>query len=382
MSWFDGLLYPIMVVVAWIMVQFHTALDWLGLDPAGGTAWALSIVGLVIVMRIILIPLFFKQIKASRGMQMLAPDMKKIQAKYKGKTDPASREAMSRETMELYKKHGTNPFSSCLPILAQSPIFFALFRVLNSLPLLASGTYPRPNLGPLTQDLAAQAESATILGAPLSATFMNATQFGDAASNVRIVTIILVVAMSLTTFTTQRQLTMKNMPPAALEGPMAQQQKMLMYVFPLIFAFSGVNFPIGVLIYWTTTNLWSMGQQFYTIRKMPAPGSQAEAAMQARKAKRAAAHGITLEADGGVPSIEERPVSGQRQQPVRKDRARKRPTGPAGAVVPAATEPEVAPAPAEADSAESAAPGIAVTPKKKRKGTGGTGTGARRPEIP
>lgn len=331
MSWFDGLLYPIMVAVAWIMVQFHSLLTWLGLDPAGGAAWGFSIVGLVIVMRIILIPLFFKQIKASRGMQMLAPDMKKIQAKYKGKTDPASREAMSRETMELYRKHGTNPFSSCLPILAQSPIFFALFRVLNSLPQLADGTYPRPNLGPLTQELAAQAESATILGAPLSATFMNAAQFGDAAANVRVVTIILVVAMSLTTFTTQRQLTMKNMPPAALEGPMAQQQKMLMYVFPLIFAFSGVNFPIGVLIYWTTTNLWSMGQQFYTIRRMPAPGSQAEAALKARQAKKASHKGLSIE-ESDTLTIEEKPVSGQRQQPVGKARAKKqRPAGAPGA---------------------------------------------------
>jgi len=331
MSWFDGLLYPIMVAVAWIMVQFHSLLTWLGLDPAGGAAWGFSIVGLVIVMRIILIPLFFKQIKASRGMQMLAPDMKKIQAKYKGKTDPASREAMSRETMELYRKHGTNPFSSCLPILAQSPIFFALFRVLNSLPQLANGTYPRPNLGPLTQDLAAQAESATILGAPLSATFMNAAQFGDAASNVRWVTVILVVAMSATTFLTQRQLTMKNMPPAALEGPMAQQQKMLMYVFPLIFAFSGVNFPIGVLIYWTTTNLWSMGQQFYTIRRMPAPGSQAEAALKARQAKKASHKGLSIE-ESDTLTIEEKPVSGQRQQPVGKARAKKqRPAGAPGA---------------------------------------------------
>ncbi|WP_147795079.1 membrane protein insertase YidC [Cellulomonas sp. Y8] len=331
MSWFDGLLYPIMVAVAWIMVQFHSLLTWLGLDPAGGAAWGFSIVGLVIVMRIILIPLFFKQIKASRGMQMLAPDMKKIQAKYKGKTDPASREAMSRETMELYRKHGTNPFSSCLPILAQSPIFFALFRVLNSLPQLAAGDYPRPNLGPLTQELAAQAESATILGAPLSATFMNAAEFGTAASNVRWVTIILVVAMSLTTFTTQRQLTMKNMPPAALEGPMAQQQKMLMYVFPLIFAFSGVNFPIGVLIYWTTTNLWSMGQQFYTIRKMPAPGSQAEAALKARQAKKASHKGLSIE-ESDTLTIEEKPVGGQRQQPVGKARAKKqRPASTPGA---------------------------------------------------
>lgn len=339
MAWFDSILYPIMVAVAWIMVQFHSLLTWLGLDPAGGAAWGLSIVGLVIVMRIILIPLFFKQIKASRGMQMLAPDMKKIQAKYKGKTDPASREAMSRETMELYRKHGTNPFSSCLPILAQSPIFFALFRVLNSLPQLADGSYPRPNLGPLTQELAAQAESATILGAPLSATFMNAAEFGTAAANVRWVTVILVVAMSATTFLTQRQLTMKNMPPAALEGPMAQQQKMLMYVFPLIFAFSGVNFPIGVLIYWTTTNLWSMGQQFYTIRRMPAPGSQAEAALKARQAKKASHQGLSIE-ESDTLTIEEKPVGGQRQQPVGKARAKKqRPAGTPGAATGTAPAP-------------------------------------------
>jgi YidC/Oxa1 family membrane protein insertase len=379
MSWFDGLLYPIMVAVAWIMVQFHSLLTWLGLDPAGGAAWGFSIVGLVIVMRIILIPLFFKQIKASRGMQMLAPDMKKIQAKYKGKTDPASREAMSRETMELYRKHGTNPFSSCLPILAQSPIFFALFRVLNSLPQLADGTYPRPNLGPLTQDLAAQAESATILGAPLSATFMNAAQFGDAASNVRWVTVILVVAMSATTFLTQRQLTMKNMPPAALEGPMAQQQKMLMYVFPLIFAFSGVNFPIGVLIYWTTTNLWSMGQQFYTIRRMPAPGSQAEAALKARQAKKASHKGVSIE-ESDTLTIEEKPVSGQRQQPVGKARAKKqRPAGAAGAATGTATGAASGATGGAPKAAASSGSGTAAGAKggaPKASGAGSSGSGS------
>ena len=391
MSWFDNILYPIMVAVAWIMVQFHSLLTWLGLDPAGGAAWGFSIVGLVIVMRIILIPLFFKQIKASRGMQMLAPDMKKIQAKYKGKTDPASREAMSRETMELYRKHGTNPFSSCLPILAQSPIFFALFRVLNSLPQLASGDYPRPNLGPLTQELAAQAESASIFGAPLSATFMNAAQFGDAAANVRWVTILLVVAMSLTTFTTQRQLTMKNMPPAALEGPMAQQQKMLMYVFPLIFAFSGVNFPIGVLIYWTTTNLWSMGQQFYTIRRMPAPGSQAEKALKARQAKKAAHHGGIAIEESDTLTIEEKPVSGQRQQPVGKARAKKRPAGTPGAAGGSSSGAAAASggaAKAASGAGDTAATGGAGTAKRagaaakggtgaaKASGTGSSGSGS------
>ncbi|MBO0919471.1 membrane protein insertase YidC [Cellulomonas sp. zg-ZUI222] len=327
MGWMDGLLWPIMVAVAWLMVRFHDLLTWVGLDPASGAAWALSIVGLVIVMRILLIPLFFKQIKASRGMQLVQPEMQALQKKYKGKSDPASREAMSREMMELYKKHGTNPFASCLPILLQSPIFFALFRVLFELPRLAAGTYDRADsIGPLTKELAGQAEAATIWGAPLSGTFLQA----DGNWHIQVVTVVLIVAMSVTTFTTQRQLTMKNMPPAALQGPMAQQQKILLYMLPLIFAFSGVNFPIGVLIYWTTTNLWSMGQQFYTIRRMPAPGSEAEKAFKARQAKKAAARGKVIEPDASSTVVIEEKPRGQRPQPKRKERAKARPAQPGG----------------------------------------------------
>lgn len=333
MSWFDSLLWPIMIAVAWIMTTFHSLFAAIGLDPAGGAAWSLSIVGLVVVIRILLIPLFFRQIKASRGMQLIQPELQAIQKKYKGKSDPASREAMSRETMELYRKHNTNPFASCLPILLQSPIFFALFRVLNSLTLLAQGNYAGGNkdhIGTLTRELAAQAESAKIFGAPLSGTFMQA--HGNV--QIQVVTVLLIVAMSVTTFTTQRQLTMKNMPKAALSGPVAQQQKVLLYVMPLIFAFSGVNFPIGVLIYWTVTNLWSMGQQFYSIRRMPAPGSEAERLLKERQARKAAQRGgaaATAALLEDKPTIEEKPRSGQRQQPVRKDRQKPRPTGSAPA---------------------------------------------------
>ncbi|WP_024286354.1 membrane protein insertase YidC [Cellulomonas sp. KRMCY2] len=313
----DNILWPLKVAVAWLMVQFHSVLTTLGLPSESGVTWALSIVGLVVVIRILLIPLFVKQIKASRGMQLLAPEMQVIQKKYKGKTDPASREAMSRETMELYRKHGTNPFSSCLPILAQSPIFFALFRVLYSLGDVAAGTYQggaRDSIGPLTQELAAQANAATIFGAPISETFLGSTDM-----QVKIVTVVLIVMMSLTTFTTQRQLTQKNMPASALQGPMAQQQKMLLYILPLVFAISGVNFPIGVLIYWSTTNLWTMGQQFYVIRRNPTPGSEAERQLKERRARKAAARGIVLEEER--PATDEK-VHGQRQQPKRKERAK------------------------------------------------------------
>ncbi|WP_127573682.1 membrane protein insertase YidC [Georgenia faecalis] len=334
MGFFDTILAPIMWAVAWIMVGFHEALGWIGVS--GSISWVLSIVGLVVVIRILLIPLFFKQIKASRGMQMLQPDMQKLQKKYKGKTDPASRQAMQEEMMALYKRHGTNPFASCLPILAQSPIFFALFRVLYSLTDIASGE--RAAIGPITQDVARAIEGSELFGASLSSWFLQP----DASMQVRIVTVILIVAMSVTTFTTQRQLTMKNMPAAALDNPMAKQQKMLMYILPLVFAFSGVNFPIGVLLYWLTTNLWSMGQQFYTIRKMPAPGSEAEKKFKERQARKNARKGIVPEVE--QPEAVQETPRGQRVQPKRKDRAR-RPGQPGGPVVGAgalddAAEPE------------------------------------------
>jgi YidC/Oxa1 family membrane protein insertase len=341
---FNTILYPIEWLVAWIMYGFHEVFTAMGMPAASGLAWGLSIVGLVIVMRAAMIPLFVKQINASRKMQLIQPQLQKIQKKYKGKSDPESRQAMTQETMELYRKEGTNPFSSCLPILVQSPFFFGLFRVLNGLKPIAEGKMEP--IGPITQPVAAQAESATIFGAPLSATFLGSTSL-----NVKIVAGILIVLMSVTTFTTQRQLMMKNMPASALDNPFAKQQKLLLYIMPVVFAVSGVNFPIGVLLYWFTTNVWSMVQQFYVIRRMPAPGSAAEKAYHARLVKRGkpvpgaaavssdtevstsgADDGSSAEAAGGGAGSA-RP-SGQRAQPKGKKRkksgAAPRPGGPAG----------------------------------------------------
>lgn len=323
-----SLLHPLEVLVAWIMVGFHSALTVLGLPAASGWTWALSVVGLVIVIRILLIPLFVKQIKASRGLQLIQPQMKKIQEKYKGKTDPESRQAMTQETMALYRETGTNPFSSCLPILLQSPVFFALFRVLNGIHAIAIGK--EEAVGPLDRALAAQADQATLLGAPLSEKFIGA----DTVST-QILTVVLIVLMSASTFTTQRQLMMKNMPAAALDNPFAQQQKIMLYVLPLVFAVSGVNFPIGVLIYWLTTNVWSMGQQFYVIRRMPAPGSPAEKALQDRRAKRGKPEPAEAPATGTAPGAVEdaaeetpaEPTGGQRQQPKRQPRSKRGPSG-------------------------------------------------------
>jgi YidC/Oxa1 family membrane protein insertase len=127
--------------------------------------------------------------------------------------------------------------------------------------------------------------------------------------------------MCATQFLTQRQLMMKNMPPDALNGPYAQQQKMLLYVLPVVFAVGGVAFPLGVLIYWTTSNLWTMSQQFYVIRNNPAPGTPAFKAKQERDAK----HGKTVVED---PLKElEKPHPPPRQQPKKQTRNERRRQG-------------------------------------------------------
>ncbi len=325
-DFFNNVLYPIEWIVAWIMYGFHAALSAIGMPEASGWTWGLSIVGLVIVMRALMIPLFVKQIHASRKMQTISPELQKIQAKYKGKTDPESRQKMTQETMELYRTAGTNPFSSCLPILAQSPFFFGLFRVLNGLESIATGR--REGIGPITRQVASQAEQAQLFGAQLSDKFIGAETLST-----KVVTVVLIILMSVTTFTTQRQLMTKNMPASALDNPFARQQKVLLYVLPIFFAISGVNFPIGVLIYWFVTNVWSMCQQFYVIRRMPAPGSLAEQALHDRRRRKgldvsaapdAAGKGGKNTASGSTVADDTagRPKpGGQRQQPKRKGRS-------------------------------------------------------------
>jgi len=302
------ILDPLYWIVSGVMVVIHRALSPV-FGEASGVTWSLSIVGLVILIRTLLIPLFVKQIKSQRALTALSPEMKKIQQKYKD-----DRQKQSEELMKLYKEHKTNPMASCFPILAQAPIFFALFTVLNGI-----GKNPPQARGVLTTELAAQAAKAEFFGAPISQTFL-----GTSNATVKIVTVLLIALMSLTTFTTQRQLMVKGMPKLdASNNMMLQQQKIMLYLFPVIFAVSGVNFPIGVLIYWSTTNLWTWGQQFYVIKRNPTPGSPAWEELQAKKAKKS---GITPESEeqgGGVATEEPKPT-GQREQPKKKKKKKKR----------------------------------------------------------
>ncbi len=261
-GFFNTIMSPLYWAVSGVLVAFHSFFS-LFLDPAAGVTWALSIILLTMLIRTLLIPLFVKQINSSRNMQLLGPKQRALQEKY-----GHDRERLGQETMKLYKDEGVNPMASCLPLLLQMPIFLSLFWVLNN----ASHGIPmgifvdRP-------DLMESLRNATLFGAKISATFWPIPDTGIGGT--QILAAVLVIGMTIVLFVTQLQLMRKNMPPEALTGPMAQQQKMMLYLFPFMYLFMGVNIPIGVLIYWLTTNVWNMVQQYILIHNNPAPNTPA-----------------------------------------------------------------------------------------------------------
>ena len=324
MGFFDSILFPFIWFDSAILVGFEWMLVKLGMDDTSGWTWVLAIIGLVITLRALLTPLMIRQIKSQRRLQMVQPELAKIQAKYKGKKDQASQKAFQEETFGLYREAGANPFGACLPILIQMPFFFALFRLLNTAQAVSENR--ADPMGLFSHELATKMANSEIFDAGLTSTFLH-----DSDLSAKILSAILIVVMSATQFITSHQLMRQNMSPEALNSPMARQQQMLIYIFPVIFAVTGVNFPVALLIYWTVSNFWTMGQQFFVIRNMPAPGSPAEEKYRARMAKKGKeAVGIQLknpkliaEREAAANQAATRPT-GQRVQPKSKKRAKKR----------------------------------------------------------
>jgi YidC/Oxa1 family membrane protein insertase len=322
----DTILWPIRWVIEAILVGFHNVATAVGLNPESGLSWVLSITALVLVVRAALIPVFVRQIKSQRRMMEIAPDLKKIQDKYRGKKDQFSREAMSRETMALYSKAGTNPFSSCLPLLLQMPIFFGLFRVLINAGEEVEG------VSFMTRDLARSFANAELLGAaPLKAAMFevfddSGLYVGSQAVAIVLIAAVMVVLMSGSQFITQLQIMSKNQSPEMKASPMYRQQRILLYVLPLVFLFSGVFFPLGVMFYWLVSNFWTMGQQFIVIRNLPTPGTEAAKQREERIARKRAKKGLPpIEEEKRADENDAEPEQpGQRQQPVSKDRAKKK----------------------------------------------------------
>ena len=211
-------------------------------------------------VRLVLFPLFVKQIKSQRRMQEIAPKVKELQKLHKG-----DRETLNTEMMKLYKDHGANPISGCLPLLLQLPVFFALFSVMRE---FKPGAEPKFGL---SAQLLEEGGRAKIFGAPISAAFNSPEtllQDLDArALVVRLVAAVMVILMGASTFYTQRQMMARA--GTVTDPQQIMVQKIMLYVLPFSFAVSGFFFPVGVLLYWLTTNLWSMGQQAWVIKRMP-----------------------------------------------------------------------------------------------------------------
>ena len=244
-----------------LLALIHTGISNLpGIDSSSGWAWGLSIILLTVTVRLLLFPLFVKQIKSQRRMQELAPKIKELQKLHKG-----DRETMNVEMMKLYKDNNANPISGCLPLLLQMPVFFALFTVIRNFKLDAEAMYG------LTSQQLREGAAAQVLGAPISAAFNSPgsliNELGADHTTVRIVAFLMVVGMGASTFWTQRQLIARA--GTVTDPQQIMMHKLMLYVLPLSFAVSGVFFPIGVLLYWLTTNVWSMGQQAWVIKKMP-----------------------------------------------------------------------------------------------------------------
>jgi len=259
-----------------------------------GLSWAAAIMLLTVCVRLAMYPLFLKQIKTQRTMQLLQPKIKELQKKHKG-----DRESLNAEMMKLYKEHNANPLAGCLPMLLQMPIFISLFQVLSQLARKEvgkdTGVFRFPVKFGLDLETVKSFESAKIFGAPIGSGFGSKAkllEFLNANPGpVRVVSAVLIVAMAATTFVTSKQMMGKNKPT---DSSQATQQKILLYVMPLMLGLFGFQVAIGVLIYWTTTNVFSMGQQALVMRRLgpvdpnAKPASRPSKPVSARGGKAAA----------------------------------------------------------------------------------------------
>ena len=217
-----------------------------------GAGWGWAIIALTLIVRIALLPLAIKQTRSMRAMTALQPMVKEIQEKHKAdrdlmRRDPdkykARKQKQNEELMALYQREGVNPAASCLPLLAQAPIFLALFWTL-------------------------QGEQALD-----RAEFYFFTAVGDGGLRMTITQAgwpgwLLIVIMSGTLFWSQKQMMARNAANSNGDNPMAQQQKVLLYVMPVFLAVISFQFPVGVVLYWATTNLWQVAQQAIILREV------------------------------------------------------------------------------------------------------------------
>ena len=220
------ILKPLVELLHWILMWFHDTLSAIGLSE--DWTWGLAIIGITVLVRLIMFPLTWKQYRSSRAMQALAPQIKALQKKHKG-----DRATLQQETMRLYQENRVNPFASCLPLILQMPVFFALYYTIR-------GT-----------DYLPVAETEALF----NASFLWLPKLGEPDPYY----ILLIVYIVTQLISTELMLTPQT----------DKSQKMLMRGMPIMFVFFLKGFPSGLFVYWVTTNLWTIGQQLIIRRTMP-----------------------------------------------------------------------------------------------------------------
>jgi len=285
-------LNPLYTAVAWVMAEIHAGLSQI-LPSTSGEAWFLTIILLVVFMRLLLVPLFVKQMHSMRKMAALTPQLQELRKKYKG-----DKQTLNEETMRLYRENGVNPLGGCLPLVAQLPVFFALFNVLRGIADWKSGPTPYG----LSESVVKSAQNANILGAHISDKVLFTPPGMHVPLEAKIVILCFVTISVVTTFLTVRQSTKRGMTPQMTpDNPMAASQKYMAYIVPF-FALSGLYWAFGLVLYWVTTNVWTLGQQWVLFKRYPAPvpgaapaggGTAAPAVVRPAPAKPAAASRLT-----------------------------------------------------------------------------------------
>ncbi len=243
-----NVLQPLIDVFEQVLLFFHDSM---------GAGWGLSIILLTVAVRTVLLPLTFKQFKSMAALQKLAPEMKVLQAKYKD-----DRQRLNQEMMKFYQENKVNPFSSCLPLLAQMPVFIALFYMLRAdlkedicqadVAIAPGGPFAGRDLADVTCDQIQNGSGSFWFIPDLTAA---------ATGGILAILIVLYVVSQLLSSLLMMTSVDKN-------------QRRIMLALPFVFVFFILNFPAGLILYWITTNFWTVGQQYFVRRSvgMSVPG--------------------------------------------------------------------------------------------------------------
>ena len=370
-----SILNPLFEAVAWVMMRIHAVLA----KPFGassGVTWALTIIILVVLMRLVMVPLFIKQRNSMWKMQSHMPQLQEIRKKYKN-----DKKRLNEETMKFYKENGINPLGGCLPLVAQLPVFWSLFNVLKAVaqwtPPAAGQVAKKPAYG-MNIAFVESAHTAKIFGISLYDQFLHPA-LGESVTS-RLLIVVFVLVSAATTFLTMRQSQRRGMmnqtaPDPDQPGAAAAQamSKNMMYIAPF-FALTGLYWQFGLVLYWVTTNVWTLGQQHFLFRKLPIVGSTTVGASAVGAASGSAGTGAkSAVAKTGTAGAAAR--TGTKPAPAKAGTAKagtaKAGTARAGAAKPGAARP----APAKAGTAKA----TATKPAAKADGTASSAAKAKSP---